>query len=276
MIIIQCFVNNCTNAKVLFFFMPLLNNVKIRYLYILMHHTMENKEKILGMIEWAEIPAGEFMMGSPAEERDRKANEIEHLVKVDAFRMSKHEITFELYDLFCESTARAKPNDEGWGRINHPVIHVNWDDAKAFADWTGCRLPTEAEWEYACRAGTKTPFNTGENITTAQANFNGNYPYINSPKGIFRARTTPVGSFDPNGWGLYDMHGNVWEWCSDWFDDYQEEAQTNPTGPGSGTFRVFRGGGWRNYAQLCRSAFRYKYFPEFRHLNIGFRLVSKD
>ena len=138
----------------------------------------------------------------------------------------------------------------------------------------GCRLPTEAEWEYACRAGTTTPFFTGENITTAQANFNGNFPYHNSPKGEYRAMTMPVGSFAPNSWGLYDMAGNVWEWCQDWYDDYSAEDQVNPRGAETGTFRVFRGGGWRNYAQLCRSAFRYRYFQDYRHFNIGFRLVS--
>ncbi|MCX6286657.1 MAG: formylglycine-generating enzyme family protein [Bacteroidetes bacterium] len=228
------------------------------------------------IIEWVEIPAGTFIMGSPLSEEERKSNETQHKVTLSSFRISKYEITFEQYDLFCEATNREKPNDEGWGRKTHPVIHVNWEDAKAFADWMGCRLPTEAEWEYAGRAGTKTPFNTGNNLTTAQANFNGNFPYGNSPKGEFRARTVPVGSFSPNAWGLYDMHGNIWEWCNDWYDDYPSADQTNPHGPESGTFRVFRGGGWRNYAQLCRSAFRYRYFPDYRHFNIGFRLVSQD
>jgi formylglycine-generating enzyme len=226
------------------------------------------------VIEWVEIPSGIFMMGSPKTEADRKSNEELHPVTLSAFRMSKYAVTFGQYDLFCELTKKEKPDDEGWGRDKQPVIHVSWDDAKAFADWMGCRLPTEAEWEYACRAGTTTPFSTGENINTAQANFNGNFPYMNSPKGEFRNRTVPVGSFDPNPWGLYDMHGNTWEWCNDWYDDYSLNEQSNPRGPSSGTFKVFRGGGWRNYAQLCRSAFRYKYFPDFRHFNIGFRLVA--
>ena len=226
------------------------------------------------VLEWADIPAGTFIMGSPVSEVDRKINEAQHKVSLNSFRISRFEITFEQYDLFCEATGREKPNDEGWGRNKRPVIHVNWDDATAFADWMGCRLPTEAEWEYACRAGTTTPFFTGENITTAQANFNGNFPYHNSPKGEYRAMTMPVGSFAPNSWGLYDMAGNVWEWCQDWYDDYSAEDQVNPRGAETGTFRVFRGGGWRNYAQLCRSAFRYRYFQDYRHFNIGFRLVS--
>ena len=210
-------------------------------------------------IEWVEIPAGLFMMGSPPVEINRKANETLHQVVLSAFRMSKFEITFLQYDLFCDATGREKPYDEGWGRNNRPVIHVNWHDAKAFADWMGCRLPTEAEWEYACRAGTTTPFNTGDNLTTFKANYNGNFPYNHNVKGEFIGKTLPAGSFDPNGWGLFDMHGNVWEWCNDWFDEYPSEVQTNPAGPDTGLFRVFRGGGWRNYAQLCRSAFRYNY-----------------
>jgi formylglycine-generating enzyme len=225
-------------------------------------------------IEWANIPAGTFIMGSPETEPFRKADEIMHQVTLSAFKMSRYEITFEQYDLFCEATLREKPKDEGWGRGKQPVINVSWDDATAFAEWMGCRLPTEAEWEYACRAGTTTPFNTGENLTTTQANYNGNFPYNDSPKGEFRARTVPVGSFAPNAWGLYDMHGNIWEWCTDRYGDYPETARTNPVGAEAGTFRVFRGGGWRNYAQLCRSAFRYKYFADYRHFNIGFRVVS--
>lgn len=235
---------------------------------------MNHKDTVYGMIEWADIPAGTFLMGSPAEEPDRKANETRHQVTLDPFRMSRYAITFEQYDLFCEATGRDKPKDENWGRITRPLINVSWEDAAGFAAWLGCRLPTEAEWEYACRAGSTTPFNTGDNLTTAQANFNGNFPYANSPKGEFLAKTEPVGRYAPNAWGLYDMHGNVWEWCSDWYEDYPEESLFNPQGPESGVFKVFRGGGWRNYAQVCRSAFRYKYFPDYRHFNIGFRIVQ--
>lgn len=225
-------------------------------------------------IEWVDIPAGTFMMGSPEGETGRRVNEAQHKVSLSPFSLSKHQITFEQFDAFCEIAGLPKPKDEGWGRGKRPVINVSWEDAEAFAKWMNCRLPTEAEWEYACRAGTETPFSTGNNLTTMKANFNGNYPYNNNDKGIFLQQTVPVGSYDPNPWGLFDMHGNVWEWCADWYDDYPEGEQKDPRGPGSGTFKVFRGGGWRNHAQICRSAFRYYYFANFRHYNIGIRLVK--
>jgi len=222
-------------------------------------------------IEMVSIPAGTFTMGSPASEVDREDNESpRHQVTLSAFKMSKYEVTFEQYDLFCDATGRSKPADQGWGRDNRPVINVNWDDATAFAEWMGSRLPTEAEWEYACRAGTTTPFNTGNNLTTSQANYDG------SPSGgEYRQKTLPVGSFAPNAWGLYDMHGNVWEWCSDWYGDYFASAQTNPKGASSGSYRVYRGGDWYDYALNCRAANRNRGTPDNRHNGfIGFRLVS--
>ena len=138
----------------------------------------------------------------------------------------------------------------------------------------GCRLPTEAEWEYACRAGTTTPFSTGNNLTTSQANYNGNYPYNNNLEGEYRQQTTPVGSFAANAYGLFDMHGNVWEWCSDWYGGYSTSAQTNPKGASSGSDRVRRGGGWGSFAYYCRAAYRYYDTPDYNDYNLGFRLVS--
>lgn len=234
------------------------------------------KEKVFKKptIAWVSIPAGTFTMGSPPSEVNRGSDETQHQVTLSAFKMSKYEVTFEQYDLFCDATGRSKPSDEGWGRGNRPVINVSWDDATAFAEWMGCRLPTEAEWEYAARGGTTTPFSTGNNLTTAQANYNGNYPYNNNAKGEYRQKTLPVGSFAANAYGLFDMHGNVYEWCSDWYGDYSTSAQTNPKGASSGSIRVIRGGSWFNLARSCRTARRNNGAPGYRRHDVGFRLVS--
>ena len=226
------------------------------------------------IIEWVDIPAGTFTMGSPKSELEREKNETQHQVTLGGFKMSKYEITYEQYDSFCEATGRTKPEDQGWGRENRPVVKVSWFDAKAFADWMGCRLPTEAEWEYACRAGTTTPFFSGTNLTTEQANYNGNYPYYKNAKGKYYERTMKRGSFDPNAWGLFDMCGNAFEWCSDWLGDYPVEAQTNPQGPLTGTVRVLRGGSWYSYAVYCRSASRDSRDPNVHYDDFGFRIVS--
>ncbi len=225
-------------------------------------------------IQWVSIPAGTFTMGSPANEFGRETGETQHSVTISTFRMSKFEITFDQYDMFCDATGRHKPNDAGWGRGNRPVVNVTWSDAKAFADWMNCRLPTEAEWEYACRAGTTTPFNTGENILTSEANYDGTYPYNNFKQGELRGKTLPVGSFQPNAWGLCDMHGNVWEWCQDWLAQYSIDPQTNPKGPSNGNLHIGRGGSWKNMAQRCRSAYRYGRGATHKSNVLGFRLVT--
>ena len=215
------------------------------------------------IVEWVSIPAGTFTMGSPQSEWGEWDNETQHQVTLSAFKISKYQITFEQYDMFCEATGREKPKDTCvWGRGKRPVINVSWDDAAAFAEWMGCRLPTEAEWEYACRAGTTTPFNTGDSITTSQAHFN-------------NLQTMPVGSFAPNEWGLYDMHGNVWEWCSDWYGPYSSGSQTNPKGPSSGSFRINRGGSWGLDESFCRSAIR-GMSPGGPSDEIGIRLVLPE
>jgi len=227
------------------------------------------------VIEWVFIPEGTYTMGSPVNELSRGDDETQHEVTLKAFKMSKCEITFEQYDAFCEATEREKPDDEGWGRDKRPVINVSWNDARAFADWVGCRLPTEAEWEYACRAGTMTAFNTGIDISTSQANFNGNYPINVITEGVFEGKTLPVGSYPPNAWGLFDMYGNVWEWCSDWYGVYFPGAQRNPKGPASGSFVVRRGGSWYGGEKYCRSANRNFSDPIHSYNFIGFRVVAK-
>jgi formylglycine-generating enzyme required for sulfatase activity len=261
-------------------------------------------------IEWVEIPAGTFIMGSPTNEAERIFDETQHKVTLNSFKMSKYEVTVEQFKAFIDATGYitdaeksknglkgdfiwtysgfkidrgvnwrydVKGNLIGTKRYNHPVVHVTWNDAKAFADWMGCRLPTEAEWEYACRAGTATPFSTGDNLTTSQANYDGNFPYNKNAKGENREKTMPVGSFAPNAWGLYDMHGNVWEWCSDWYGLYSIEAQTNPKGPESGRLHVFRGGSWLLNAMYCRSAFRNNMIPpEITNDFKGIRLATDN
>jgi len=139
-------------------------------------------------------------------------------------------------------------------------------------------LPSEAQWEYACRAGTTTPFYFGDTITTDLANYDGDYTYGSGPKGTYRKKTTEVGSFPPNGFGLYDMHGNVWEWCLDYFHDSYEGAPTDGSAwvtGGDSNLRMLRGGSWDNNPRLCRCAFRVDYGPDYRSDTVvGFRVVS--
>ena len=229
------------------------------------------------VIEFADIPGGTFMMGSPATEQGRKNDEIQHEVTLNAFKMSKYVVTIEQYNLFCDATGRKKP----WYGINSggkmPVSQVSWYDAKAFAEWMDCRLPTEAEWEYAARANTTTPFNTGDCLTAEQANLNGKEPYTNCEISEYRNKLLPVGSFPPNAFGLYDMHGNIWEWCSDWYDEYDLKETSNPKGPETGELKILRGGGWRESAQECRSACRGGGTPPGnKGMGMSFRLVKSE
>jgi len=260
------------------------------------------QSKTLQGVKLLLIRGGTFTMGSPASEPSRYNNETQHSVTLNSFYLSEKAITNEQYCRFLNAVgvySNGQFNVSGYGtqtlieshewgvqysggswspaqgKDNYPVVMVSWYGAKAYCDWAGGRLPTEAEWEYACRAGTTTPFNTGRNLTTSQANYNGNYPYDGNAQGTYLARTQPVGSYAPNAWGLYDMHGNVWEWCADWYgsDYYSNSPQNNPQGPSTGSYRVLRGGSWSNYAQNCRSANRYNYGPYYRLNYYGFRLA---
>jgi sulfatase modifying factor 1 len=163
------------------------------------------------------------------------------------------------------------------GKKSLPVEQVSWDDCHEFMkklrgnDNKAFRLPSEAEWEYACRAGTKTPFHFGETISTDQANYNGGI-YGNGKTGVNRRKPIPVCSFPANAWGLYDMHGNLWEWCQDWRGDYPQKDVVDPQGQEKGQFRVLRGGCWYDDPQCCRSAFRGRDEPGCRNNHIGLRI----
>ena len=249
------------------------------------------------------IRGGEFAMGSLDNEVGRQPDETQHQVKVSDFYMGKYEVTFAEFKKFIEESGYPTDAEKGkdtWNwhhgpsgkertqmEENHPVVNVSWNDADAYCKWlsqkTGqmYRLPTEAEWEYACRAGTPTPFNTGDNVTTDQANYDGNSPYNNNQKGVYRENTLPVDTFKPNNWGLYNMHGNVWEWCTDWYDggaSYYEGCKAggvavNPEGPKKGSNRLIRGGSWNYFAGGCRSAARGNLPPDYRNSSVGFRLA---
>lgn len=241
------------------------------------------------------IPAGSFLMGSPKNEKQRYVNEgPQHRVTFEQpFYLGEHEVTFDEYDVFvflqneddaCFDSQGIRytvslPFDENWGRGKRPVINVNWYDAHCYAQWlsrkTGknYRLPTEAEWEYAARAGTTTPFSFGENITPEQVNYNGNFPYADGKKGLYRKKTVPVKSLPANSLGLYEVHGNVWEWCQDWYGEYKPEASINPSGPENGLARVLRGGSWRSSGGRTRSADRLRSGPDYGSYDIGFRLA---
>jgi len=259
------------------------------------------------------LPGGTFTMGqddSPSE--DEKPA---HPVRVGAFSIGQYPVTFAEYDRFCAATGREKPQDQGWGRDRQPAINVSWDDAQAYCVWlsgeTGetYRLATEAEWEYACRAGGQTRWSYGDEESRL-----GDYAWYAKNAGD---KTHPVGEKRPNAWHLYDMHGNVWEWCQDWYagnyyvgcgeertapapsgavrssphptahsqstgaysqlaavatSGAQQPASENPSGPESGSYRVARGGGWGDTADYCRSAWRPIRLPSLRDGFLGFRL----
>lgn len=235
--------------------------------------------------EMVVVPAGEFQMGSPQDEAERWNSEgPEHKVSIaQALAIGKFEVTFAEWDAcVAEGGCKHKPRDSGWGRDNRPVINVSWDDVtKEFLPWLSkksshsYRLLTEAEWEYAARAGTRTPFSTGTTITTAQANFDGTETYGGSEKGTHRQRTVPVGSFPANAFGLHDMHGNVREWVQDcYFNTYggaPSDGRAVPEVPGCS--RVLRGGSWIDAPRALRSAYRGQVGSSARFIYRGFRVL---
>jgi formylglycine-generating enzyme required for sulfatase activity len=226
------------------------------------------------------IPAGRFLMGSPEDEAGRYDDERPHEVVIaQPFALGQYLVTFDEYDRFCAATGREKPLDDwDWGRGRRPVINVDWYDALAYCVWlseqTGqsYRLPTEAEWEYACRAGTTTPFYFGDTLNTDQANYDGNTTYGAGRKGQYRKQTTPVGQFPANAWGLYDMHGNVYEWTGSDYDEDYSGAEQRYVDASESSARVVRGGSWNSYPYGLRSAYRLRTTPVARYADRGFRL----
>ena len=220
------------------------------------------------------IPPGEFAMGSPAEEEWHRDDEVLHRVTLTkAFYIGATEVTQGQWKAMMGKNPSFSTGDA------LPVDTVTWEEAVAFCrklsakEGAPYRLAREAEWEYACRAGTTTPFHTGATITADTANYDGTQTYAGGPKGKFRETSIAVGSFPPNAWGLYDVHGNVWEWCADWYGEYPPGDVTDPTGPARGEKRVVRGGCWINFPAVCRSANRGKTAPVSWNFHFGFRVV---
>ena len=267
------------------------------------------------------IPGGDFDMGDTFDDEGAGSDEKPtHRVSITTFYMSKYETSFQDFDAFCDSTGRAKPNDQSWGHGLLPVINVDWYDAVEYCNWrsqreglnqvytldktqkdvnnlytadpkrwvvtaneqaNGYRLPTEAEWEYAAReGGKKYRFGNGKNTANpeemnfdARADYKSTYSVI----GIYRFKTAEVNHFSPNALGLYNMSGNVWEWCWDWYDEnyYKTSPLDNPKGAQQGKCRILRGGSWSISPRYVRATIRIRHFPDLTNLTLGFRVVAR-
>jgi formylglycine-generating enzyme required for sulfatase activity len=244
------------------------------------------------------IPAGTFLMGSPNEEEHHDNDEVPlHEVEItQPFYLGVYQVTQAQWRAvmgtdpsWFSATGGGKGAVSGMDTDDFPVEMVSWEDAAAVLDKLSARpeekknerkyrLATEAEWEYTCRGGasSSTLFHYGTSLSSTQANFDGNYPYGDADKGPYLKRPCAVASYQPNGFGLYDMHGNVWEWCADWYDKdyYKASPRRDPPGPSGGASRVLRGGSWISLGWDCRSADRYHDSPEARHRRIGFRVAA--
>jgi formylglycine-generating enzyme required for sulfatase activity len=234
-------------------------------------------EPVTGMVLVA-IKPGSFMMGSPESEPGRSEDEVLHRVTLThPFYIGKHEVTQAEWMRVMGSN----PSSFG-GCEKCPVEQVDFYQVNEFLSRINAgttamryRLPTEAEWEYACRAGTETPFNTGTQLTTAQANIDTRYPASDTEAGAAYDKTLPVGKFPPNAWGLHDMHGNVWEWTGDWYGPYDPRRNADPRGAETGAKRVIRGGSWHFDASSARCGLRYTHAPQDKGYSLGFRVVGE-
>ena len=235
-------------------------------------------------ITMVQIPAGSFQMGSPATEAERSEDEgPQRRVQLQSFFLGQTPVTqaqWQAVASWPQVDLKLNLDPANFKGANRPVENVSWEEAMEFCRRLSQRsklvytLPSEAQWEYACRAGTTTPFAFGETLTPDLVNYDGNYTYGSGPKGQYRQQTTEVGSFAGNAWGLQDMHGNVWEWCLDpWHDSYRgAPADGSAWTAGGETARLLRGGSWDNHPRYCRSAFRYSSLPVYRYGLIGFRV----
>jgi formylglycine-generating enzyme required for sulfatase activity len=226
-------------------------------------------------MHFVRISKGTYTMGSPDNERGRQKDEgPQHEVKINRpFYLSKYEVTQGQFEEVMGYNPAIFDNYADSDR--HPVENVTWQQARTFTEELsarlGChfRLPTEAEWEYACRAGSQTPYYWGERMAENGAS---DYAWANSRS---MAQTHPVGEKRPNAWGLYDMSGNVWEWCSDWYGAYSEGSKVDPDGPDSGKNKVFRGGSWYDFYESHRCANRHRHAMDKGYTAIGFRVVME-
>ncbi len=233
------------------------------------------------LLDMVYIPSGTFIMGAPPEENGSNDSERpQHSVSVSAFYIGKYPVTQAQY------LAIVGKNPAVHLGAQRPIENVSWHDAQQFCQKLTSisnrryRLPSEAEWEYACRAGTNTPFSCGEIIVPDLANYNGDRSYNNAPKGQYREQTSVVGSFPANDFGLFDLHGNVWEWCEDHWHENYHQAPTNGSAAiepqaNRNDARILRGGSWFRHPAVCRSAYRYKYASNFRYKDIGFRVIYR-
>ena len=248
------------------------------------HWAQYRSEDIAGIsLELVPIPGGIFLMSST----EYKVEAPQHQVTVGSFYMGKYEVTQAQWRAVARLPKVARDLNSDPSKFkgdNLPVEQVFWEDAVEFcarlsrATGRSYRLPTEAEWEYACRAGTTTPFAFGETITPQLVNYDGDYPYAQASKGTYRETTTPVGFMGvANAFGLYDMHGNAWEWCQDYWHDNYNGAPTDGRAwqtAGDTKYRVLRGGSWSLQAVICRSAARVMGTPDYSSLSFGFRVVA--